>query len=123
VAYEQVSVYQQTAVRCSAASFYEYISLSRRRDNIYRASQVLAQGVPLRVPKLYRALIDYSNAPRSTLYYRTRGRSLIEGEKLKRSPPRVSMWRRTNPKQKNTKKSSFPLSLIFYIKNYYIFEK
>jgi hypothetical protein len=30
------------------------------------------------VPSLYRALVDYSNIPRSTLYYRARGRRSIE---------------------------------------------
>ncbi|KAH8586003.1 hypothetical protein B0O99DRAFT_464863, partial [Bisporella sp. PMI_857] len=40
-----------------------------------RASQVLAQGVPPSVPKLYRALADHhGNISYSTLYYRARGR-------------------------------------------------
>src|SRR5271155_2860503 len=43
-----------------------------------RASQVLAQGVPLGVPNSYRALADHGNVPRSTLHYRARGRRLIE---------------------------------------------
>ena len=43
-----------------------------------RASQVLAQDVPVAVPKSYRALADYGGVPRSTLYYRVRGRRSIE---------------------------------------------
>ena len=49
-------------------------SLSRRRDNVDRASRVLVQGVPLSVPKSYRALADYGNVPYSTLHHRARGR-------------------------------------------------
>jgi hypothetical protein len=43
-----------------------------------RASQVLAQGVPPGVPNSYRALADHGNVPRSTLYYRARGRRSVE---------------------------------------------
>ena len=43
-----------------------------------RASQVLAQGVPLSIPNSYRTLADHGNVPRSTLYYRARGRRSIE---------------------------------------------
>ena len=43
-----------------------------------RASQVLAQGVPLGVSSLYRTLADHGNVARSTLYYRARGRHSIE---------------------------------------------
>ena len=43
-----------------------------------RASQVLAQGVPPSVPRLYRALIDYGNVPHSTLHYRASGRRSME---------------------------------------------
>jgi hypothetical protein len=43
-----------------------------------RASQVLAQGAPPGVPDSYCALADHSNVPRSTLYYRARGRRSIE---------------------------------------------
>jgi hypothetical protein len=43
-----------------------------------RASQVLAQGVPPSVPRLYHALVDHGNVPRSTLYYRARGQRSIE---------------------------------------------
>ena len=43
-----------------------------------RASQVLAQGVPVAVSKSYRALADYGGVPRSTLYYRPRGQRSIE---------------------------------------------
>jgi len=43
-----------------------------------RASQVLAQGVPVGVPKLYRALADYSGVPYSTLYYCIRRRRSLE---------------------------------------------
>jgi hypothetical protein len=45
-----------------------------------RASQVLAQGVPLSVPDSYHALANHSNIPRSTLYHRARGRRSIEGK-------------------------------------------
>jgi hypothetical protein len=54
------------------------ISLSRRRDNMDRASQVLAQGVPPGVPRLYRALTDYSNVPHSILHHRARRRPSIK---------------------------------------------
>jgi hypothetical protein len=43
-----------------------------------RASQVLAQGVPPGVPRLYRALIDYGNIPCFTLHHRARGRRSME---------------------------------------------
>src|SRR5438045_3210271 len=43
-----------------------------------RASQVLAQGVPLGVPNSYRALADHGNVPRSTVHHRARGRRSIE---------------------------------------------
>ncbi|TAQ90358.1 hypothetical protein B7494_g1303 [Chlorociboria aeruginascens] len=43
-----------------------------------RASQVLAQGVPIGVPNSYRALADHSDVSRSTLYHRARGRRSIE---------------------------------------------
>jgi hypothetical protein len=39
-----------------------------------RASQVLAQGVPIGVPNSYRALADHSDVSRSTLHHRARGR-------------------------------------------------
>jgi hypothetical protein len=45
-----------------------------------RASQALAQGVPPGVPKLYRALADHGNVPRSILHYRARGRPSIEAK-------------------------------------------
>jgi hypothetical protein len=48
------------------------------KANIDKASQVLAQGVPLSVPRLYYALANYSNVPRFILYYRARGRRLME---------------------------------------------
>jgi len=38
------------------------------------------QGVPLSIPTLYRALADYSNMPRFTLYYRACGRRLKEAK-------------------------------------------
>lgn len=47
-----------------------------------RASQVLAQGVPLGVPNSYRALQDYRGVPHSTLHHRARGRRSLE-EKAK----------------------------------------
>jgi hypothetical protein len=53
-------------------------SPSRRRDNMDRASQVLAQGVPPGVPRSYRALADHSNVPHSTLHHRARGRPSME---------------------------------------------
>jgi hypothetical protein len=43
-----------------------------------KASQALVHGVPPGVPKSYRALADHGNVPRSTLYYRARGRRSIE---------------------------------------------
>jgi hypothetical protein len=45
-----------------------------------RASQVLAQGVPPGVPRLYRALADHSNVPHSILHYRARGRPLAKAK-------------------------------------------
>ena len=54
--------------------FY-FSSVELRMD---RASQVLAQGVPVAVPKSYRALADHGGVPRSTLFYRARGRRSIE---------------------------------------------
>lgn len=47
-----------------------------------RASQVLAQGVPLGVPRSYRALADHRGVPRSTLHHRAHGRCSLE-EKAK----------------------------------------
>jgi hypothetical protein len=55
-------------------------SPSRRQDNMDRASQVLAQGVPLGVPKSYRALADHGNVSCSTLHHRARGRPSIEAK-------------------------------------------
>jgi hypothetical protein len=52
--------------------------LLRWQDNMDRASQVIAQGVPPGVPKSYHALADHGNVPRSTLYYRASGRRSIE---------------------------------------------
>jgi len=43
-----------------------------------KASQVLAQGVLLGVPRLYYALVDYSNVPYTILYYRDCGRRSIK---------------------------------------------
>jgi hypothetical protein len=43
-----------------------------------KASQVLTQGLPPDVPTSYRALADYGEVPRSTLYARAQGRRLIE---------------------------------------------
>jgi hypothetical protein len=54
--------------------------LSRRSDNIDRASQALVQGVPPGIPTSYRALADYSDVPRSTLHHRARGRRLKEAK-------------------------------------------
>ena len=39
-----------------------------------RASQVLAQGLPLSVSKSFRALADHGDVPRTTLQHRARGR-------------------------------------------------
>ena len=47
-----------------------------------RASQVLAQGVPVGMPKSYRALADHGGVPHSTLHHRARGRRSLE-EKAK----------------------------------------
>jgi hypothetical protein len=55
-----------------------------------KASQVLGQGVPPGVPRLYRALVDYSNVPRSTLYHRARGRRSME-EKAQ-SQQYLTLW-------------------------------
>jgi hypothetical protein len=55
-----------------------YDTITMRLANIDRASQVLAQGVPPGVPRLYRALTDHGNIPRSTLYHRARGRRSME---------------------------------------------
>ena len=55
-------------------------SPSQRQDNMDRASQVLAQGVPPGVPKSYRALADHGNIPRSTLHHRARGRPSVEAK-------------------------------------------
>jgi hypothetical protein len=65
-------------------------SPSRRRDNIDRASQILAQGVPPGVPRSYRALADHSNIPRSTLHHRARGRGSME-EKAQ-SQQYLTLW-------------------------------
>ena len=54
------------------------ISPSRPRDNMDRASRVLARGVPFGVPASYRALVDYGDVSHSTLYHRARGRPSIE---------------------------------------------
>ena len=43
-----------------------------------RASLVLAQGVPIGMPKSYRALADHSGVPHSTLHYRAQGRRSLE---------------------------------------------
>jgi hypothetical protein len=49
-----------------------------RDDNMDRASQVLAQGVPPGVPRSYRAFADHGNVPHSTLHHRARGRRSME---------------------------------------------
>ena len=43
-----------------------------------RASQVLAQGLPVDVPRTYAALAERGDVPLSTLYYRDHGRRLKE---------------------------------------------
>ena len=43
-----------------------------------KASQVLAKGLPPAVPTSYRALADYGEVPRSTLYTYAQGRRSIE---------------------------------------------
>ena len=43
-----------------------------------KASQVLAQGVPVGMPKSYRALADHSGAARSTLHHRAQGRPSLK---------------------------------------------
>ena len=43
-----------------------------------RASQVLAQGVPVGMPKSYRALADRGGVPHSTLHHRAQGRRSLE---------------------------------------------
>ena len=43
-----------------------------------KASQVLAQGPPVGVPRSYRAIADHSGVPHSTLYHRAHGRRSIE---------------------------------------------
>jgi hypothetical protein len=43
-----------------------------------RASQVLAQGVPVDVPKSYRALANHGEVPHSTLHHRARERRSLE---------------------------------------------
>ena len=45
---------------------------------IDKASQVLAKGLPPTVPTSYRALADYGEVPRSTLYTYAQGRRSIE---------------------------------------------
>ena len=45
----------------------------RRRDNMDRASQILAQGVPPGVPRSYCALADNGNVTHSTLHHRASG--------------------------------------------------
>jgi hypothetical protein len=60
-------------VRCLIAA--RRSTPSPRQDNMDRASQVLAQGVPPSVPNSYRALADHhGNISYSTLYHRARGR-------------------------------------------------
>src|SRR5450432_4055487 len=67
--------WQHAGAYRSAPSQHHY----HDRNNIDRASQVLAQGVPPSVPKSYRALADHhGNISYSTLYHRTRGRSSRE---------------------------------------------
>jgi len=53
-------------------------SPSRWRDNMDRASQALAQGVPPGVPRSYRVLADHGNVPHSILHHRARGRPSME---------------------------------------------
>ncbi|KAF2647275.1 hypothetical protein K491DRAFT_699731 [Lophiostoma macrostomum CBS 122681] len=48
-----------------------------------RASQVLAQGLPLNTPRTWAALSEKGDVPLHTLYYRARGRLSIE-EKAQR---------------------------------------
>ena len=43
-----------------------------------RASQVLAQGVPVGMPQSYRALADHGGVPHSTLHHRAQGRRSLE---------------------------------------------
>jgi hypothetical protein len=63
--------------RCQSSRLV-HDTITTRLANMDRASQVLAQGVPPGVPRLYRALADYGNIPRSTLHHRARGRRSME---------------------------------------------
>ena len=48
------------------------------RDDFGRASQVLAQGVPISMPKSYCALADHGGVPHSTLHHCTHGRRSLK---------------------------------------------
>ena len=47
-------------------------------SNMDKASQVLAQGVPVGMPESYRALADHSGVARSTLHHRAQGRRSLK---------------------------------------------
>jgi hypothetical protein len=58
--------------------FSHLLPYHHRDNNMDRASQVFAQGVPPGVPRSYRALADHGNIPHSTLHHRARGRPSME---------------------------------------------
>jgi len=65
----------QHASACKSVQERPFTTPLLRQDNMDKASQVLAQGVPPSVPKSYRALANYySNISYFTLYYRARRR-------------------------------------------------
>lgn len=70
-------------IDCQSILFYLSNCFLTAVLNMDRASQVLAQGVPVTVPRSHRALADHGGVPRSTLHYRAHGRRSIE-EKAQR---------------------------------------
>ena len=78
-----------------------------------RASQVLAQGVPLGIPNSYSALQHHGGVPRSTLHHRARGRRSLE-EKAKSQQYRYT-WEENALVELLVQASEFgqPIQIIF----------
>ena len=60
---------------CSCTVLFVNICLTDMSD---RASEVIAEGLPLGIPKSFRALADYGDVLRTTLQHRARGRKSLQ---------------------------------------------
>jgi len=64
--------------RRAAAGTVHVLVYHKRVTRMDKASQVLAQGPPVGVPRSHRAIADHSGVPHSTLHHRAHGRRSIE---------------------------------------------